>query len=69
MIDERTPHYSLPLPHPENLLVEDVGRIRHAIAEVDGLIHAHAAARQQSDAQMLDWQRRQRLRFFHHMDF
>ncbi|MCX8016694.1 MULTISPECIES: hypothetical protein [Tepidimonas] len=69
MIDERTQHYGLPLPHPENLLEEDVGRIRLAFEQVDGLIHAHATARQQSDAQMLEWQRRQRLRLFHHMDF
>lgn len=69
MIDERTAHFALPLPHPDNLLEEDVGRLRQAIEQVDGLIHAHAAARQQIDAQMLQWQRRQRLRLFHHMDF
>lgn len=36
MIDERTPNLSLPLPHPENLLTEDVARLRQALSGIDG---------------------------------
>ena len=36
MIDERTPNFDLPLPHPENLLTEDVARLRQALSGIDG---------------------------------
>lgn len=37
-IDHRTPRYLLPLPHPLNLLQDDVSRLRDAIAQIDGLL-------------------------------
>ncbi|WP_165071093.1 hypothetical protein, partial [Desulfovibrio sp. ZJ200] len=36
MPDEKTPHLNLPLPHADNLLEEDVLRLREALALVDG---------------------------------
>lgn len=62
MIDERTPAYNMPLPHPNNRLVDDVVRIRDAIQEIDAVLSvlqaaladavaAEAAARQQAIAQ------------------
>ncbi|WP_295455807.1 hypothetical protein [uncultured Thiodictyon sp.] len=38
MIDQKTEFFSLPLPHPDNDLAEDVGRLRESISRVDGLI-------------------------------
>ena len=35
MIDDRTPYLDLPLPHPDNLLSEDVGRLRQAVTTLD----------------------------------
>ena len=35
MIDDRTPYLDLPLPHPNNLLSEDVGRLRQAVITLD----------------------------------
>ena len=35
MIDDRTPYLDLPLPHPDNLLSEDVGRLRQAVITLD----------------------------------
>ena len=35
MIDDRTPYLDLPLPHPDNLLSEDVGRLRQAVVSLD----------------------------------
>ena len=37
IIDDRTPHLNLPLPHKDNKLQDDVGRIRAAISGLDGL--------------------------------
>lgn len=36
MRDDRTEHRKYPLPHAENDLEVDVGRIRHALGEIDG---------------------------------
>ena len=48
MIDDRTPAQALPLPHPQNLLQEDVPRLRQALALLDELLapggHGHAVA-------------------------
>ena len=48
MIDDRTPAQALPLPHPQNLLQEDVPRLRLALALLDELLapggHGHAVA-------------------------
>ena len=35
MIDDRTPYLDLQLPHPDNLLSEDVGRLRQAVITLD----------------------------------
>lgn len=35
MIDDRTPNLNLPLPHAENLLIDDVGRLREALSGLD----------------------------------
>lgn len=69
MIDERTPNLSLPLPHPENLLEEDVGRIRQALAMTDAALAEQQAQRSAGDAQLAQRLRQLRLRQFHRMDF
>lgn len=33
--DEITPNLGLPLPHPENELAHDVGRLRDALIQLD----------------------------------
>lgn len=38
MIDDRTAHLNLPLPHTDNTLAEDVGRLRAAIDALDALL-------------------------------
>ncbi|NCA71718.1 MAG: hypothetical protein EOM91_16885, partial [Sphingobacteriia bacterium] len=43
-IDNRTPHYLLPLPHPLNKLEDDVQRLRSAMAQIDGLLFLVNAA-------------------------
>lgn len=40
MIDEKTPSRSYPLPHPENIASQDVGRIANAITMIDADIGA-----------------------------
>ncbi len=39
MINQQTPNIGLPLPHPDNLLEEDIGRIRSAFSAIDSKIH------------------------------
>lgn len=39
-VDHRTPHLDLPLPHPDNRLADDVGRIIAAIQAIDAAAHA-----------------------------
>ncbi|MBF0448726.1 MAG: hypothetical protein HQL67_11040 [Magnetococcales bacterium] len=34
--DDRTPNRNYPLPHPDNLMAGDVGRIRETLGQVDG---------------------------------
>lgn len=38
MIDEKTPNYQFPLPHPSNLLSEDVERLRETLIACDQLL-------------------------------
>lgn len=38
MRDDRTPNLSIPLPHPDNSLEEDVARLRDAFQRVDQLL-------------------------------
>lgn len=47
MIDDKTPTLKLPLPHAENLLSEDVARLRDAFAAIDAAIAAESTARQE----------------------
>jgi hypothetical protein len=44
MIDEKTTNKNYPLPHPENIASQDVGRIATAIEMVDGDVNACATA-------------------------
>nr|DAY08174.1 MAG TPA: hypothetical protein [Herelleviridae sp.] len=45
MADDKTPHYKWPLPSAENLLSEDVGRIRDSLSSIDTALHSEATAR------------------------
>lgn len=50
IIDDRTPHYSLPLPHQDNRLVDDVLRLRESLNVIDtSLQNATDAAYNASD--------------------
>ena len=44
MIDDRTSHLNLPLPHAENLLIDDVPRLRSALSGLDAAIAAQTAS-------------------------
>jgi hypothetical protein len=50
MIDDRTPHLDLPLPHINNLLQDDVDRLRTAFSTVDSKFQALDALLQSDDA-------------------
>ena len=45
MTDDKTTHYKLPLPHAQNLLSEDVARLREALNRTDQALHEAADAR------------------------
>ncbi len=47
MIDDRTPAQALPLPHPQNLLYQDVDRLRQAIQALGSAVAQRAAAAHQ----------------------
>lgn len=55
MIDERTTHLNLPLPHAENLLEDDVQRIRQALTGLDAAV-AQQQAQMAASATVLDAQ-------------
>lgn len=44
MADDSTAHLGLPLPHPDNLLSEDVQRLRAALSGVDAAFAQQTAA-------------------------
>lgn len=44
MIDDKTTHYKLPLPHADNLLSKDVERLRDGITKIDQALRASATA-------------------------
>ena len=44
MADDKTPHYKWPLPSAENLLSEDVGRIRDSLSGIDTALHDEKTA-------------------------
>lgn len=69
MIDDRTAHLALPLPHPDNLLDEDVQRLRQAIAGLEDAFVRQDARIAAGESALLDAMRRQRLRVFHRFDF
>ena len=45
MADDKTTHYKWPLPSPENLLSEDVVRLRDSISGIDTALNEEASAR------------------------
>lgn len=53
MVDNKTTHFQLPLPHPENLLQQDVYRIAQSIDGIDNELHQQAMLKQQQ-AQLLN---------------
>jgi len=68
MTQERTPR-GYPLPHPENLLSEDVLNLREAITRIDADVSAQVAAAQQGRDQLTERLHRQHLRVFHQFGF
>ncbi len=38
--DDRTPNRNYPLPHPDNMMAEDVERLRETLGQIDGDIQA-----------------------------
>lgn len=50
MIDERTAHLDLPLPHPSNELSDDVHRLRDALEGIDDKFEALDTLLQSDDA-------------------
>ena len=44
MADDKTPHYKWPLPSVENLLSEDVSRLRESLSGIDTELHTEAQA-------------------------
>ncbi|TMN89469.1 hypothetical protein CWB73_00930 [Pseudoalteromonas phenolica] len=53
MVDNKTTYFQLPLPHPENLLQQDVYRIAQSIDGIDNELHQQAMLKQQQ-AQLLN---------------
>lgn len=52
MIDDKTPHAALPLPHRDNYLDEDVDRLRAALTTIDALLQAADEVRSALAAQL-----------------
>ena len=44
MTDDKTTHYKWPLPSAENLLSEDVSRLRDSLSGIDTELHTEAQA-------------------------
>ncbi|KZN34948.1 hypothetical protein [Pseudoalteromonas luteoviolacea] len=61
MTDDKTPFYSLPLPHPDNLLQQDVLRIKYALTGVDRLMYMQTNLRRQQDELLNEKLRRVKL--------
>lgn len=51
MADDKTTHYKWPLPSAENLLSEDVGRLRDSLSGIDTELNAEAQARAKAIAE------------------
>ena len=47
MIDEKTPEFAWPLPHAQNLLSTDVGRLREALNQIDQALTTEITDREQ----------------------
>lgn len=50
--DQRTGHYSLPLPHVDNLLRDDVARLREALGGIDTALHGASTSAQNAEQQI-----------------
>ncbi|AOT09352.1 hypothetical protein [Pseudoalteromonas luteoviolacea] len=61
MIDDKTLSYALPLPHSDNLLQQDVERIRQAIIDIDQLLYMQTNLDQQQDTLLNEKLRRVKL--------
>ena len=46
MADDKTIHYKWPMPSAENLLSEDVGRLRDCLSSIDTALHDEKTARE-----------------------
>nr|DAJ47035.1 MAG TPA: hypothetical protein [Caudoviricetes sp.] len=46
MADDKTIHYKWPMPSAENLLSEDVGRLRDSLSSIDTALHDEKTARE-----------------------
>ena len=68
MTQEHTPR-GYPLPHPEQLLSEDVLNLREALTRIDADVAAQEATSQQGQNQLTERLRRQQLRVFHQFGF
>lgn len=58
-----------PLPHPDNLLTQDVQRLRQSLVAIDRDVTLQSAQIQEQEALLTAQMHRQRLRRFHHFDF
>ena len=46
MAEDKTIHYKWPMPSAENLLSEDVGRLRDSLSSIDTALHDEKTARE-----------------------
>ncbi|WP_125781817.1 hypothetical protein [Pseudoalteromonas rubra] len=56
-----TPYFSLPLPHPDNLLQQDVSRLANALTAVDTQLYQQQHIQQQQYQAVQEKLRRSRL--------
>lgn len=68
-MDDYTEHRSYPLPHPDNMLDEDVLRLRDALTQIDADIAQQQTATTEMATDFLQKLNRQRLRTFHQFNF
>ncbi|ALU44628.1 hypothetical protein [Pseudoalteromonas rubra] len=61
MHNPQTPHFSLPLPHPDNLLQQDVLRLANALTAVDTQLFQQQHVQQQQYLAVQEKLRRSRL--------
>lgn len=68
-MDDATSHRSYPLPHPDNMLDEDVLRLRDALSQIDADVAQQQTATTNMATDFLQKLNRQRLRAFHQFGF